>query len=343
MQGRCPTPFGIRGGITRRRILRDLAVRHVPNAFRHQRRDHSCGRSVRGQPPPCPTPFGIRGGITLVAADPDPDRKEVPNAFRHQRRDHTLSTVLPSAAKRSVPNAFRHQRRDHVYQVINSCRSSCAQRLSASEAGSRDLSQRGRRPPLVPNAFRHQRRDHGCRSRRAPPGSRAQRLSASEAGSRKHGAKLGWNVRVPNAFRHQRRDHDIRATLHDAAEECPTPFGIRGGITASEIASIRDAHTCPTPFGIRGGITPRQRRCGGAGRCAQRLSASEAGSLALVAPGGPKPHFHAPARLPWRTSPLQIAQSPGPSATPPVLERPYRRSGPLPSASYTMRQPPTRC
>ncbi len=231
----------------------------------------------------CSTPFGIRGRITRHLA-PGALTLAVLNAFRHQRKDHRRMRARSSRAcwcstpfgirgritrrvhdqgrRHPVLNAFRHQRKDH-----------------RQDRAGRDVYED------VLNAFRHQRKDHvignaltssgqvcstpfGIRGRITHPHldreqhrfAGAQRLSASEEGSHV--------CLIASAF----------------SGLCSTPFGIRGRITSP--ASTRlGRKTVLNAF-------RHQRKDHLAGESwfsevasAQRLSASEEGSLAGHSPG----------------------------------------------------------
>ncbi len=114
------------------------------------------------------------------------------------------------ARRGRVLNAFRHQRKDHAKRAwVASSTFDGAQRLSASEEGSRHNDEGALPRAGVLNAFRHQRKDHRVTDFIFKHLLRAQRLSASEEGSRH-----------PSWPRHRA-----------GRNRCSTPFGIRGRIT----------------------------------------------------------------------------------------------------------------
>ena len=88
----CSTPFGIKARITHHQAERNDHHADVLNAFRHQGKNHRCGRS--GQRP----------------------RREVLNAFRHQGKNHQR-TVSRITAQNEVLNAFRHQGKNHLQLI----------------------------------------------------------------------------------------------------------------------------------------------------------------------------------------------------------------------------------
>jgi len=158
----CSTPFGIGGWITEILEATLDEIRYVLNAFRHRRVDHFSiplqGR-INGV---CSTPFGIGGWITLArGAASAGDALHVLNAFRHRRVDHHRANQV-TLGNPLVLNAFRHRRVDHSLhpQIPFSASSVCAQRLSASEGGSRRLAMAEALRQQVLNAFRHRRVDH---------------------------------------------------------------------------------------------------------------------------------------------------------------------------------------
>ena len=129
------------------------------------------------------------------------------NAFRHLMKDH-YGVGVPDVFVLDVLNAFRHLMKDHTLQDAQAAADQSAQRLSASDEGSRwDFAQdivwekvlnafrhlmkdhtngdSGKQfAPEVLNAFRHLMKDHETLPAALGSGACAQRLSASDEGSR---------------------------------------------------------------------------------------------------------------------------------------------------------------
>ncbi len=160
-------------------------------------------------------------------------------------------------AQGQVLNAFRHQRKDHSQDVAAPLLgTACSTPFGIRGRITRPEPLVGYRQSCVLNAFRHQRKDH---------------LRLVE--------QCHTSIPVLNAFRHQRKDHKRFVLLDPKSEQCSTPFGIRGRITGLPRQGARHHGVCSTPFGIRGRITRRPVDEGIESIGAQRLSASEEGSL----------------------------------------------------------------
>ncbi len=138
----------------------------------------------------------------------------------------------------------------------------CAQRLSASEIGSPENKRDNHSVHFrVLTAFRHRRLVHPLILGSIPATRCAQRLSASEIGS----------PIDPRSCRN-------RAIL------CSTPFGIGDWFTLLQLAIVDHVRLCSTPFGIGDWFTAELVNQGRFKKiCAQRLSASEIGSLTIEA------------------------------------------------------------
>ncbi len=203
----------------------------------------------------CSTPFGIRGRITFT---PCCKISALPGAQR-----------LSASEEGSQPGS----------PGVLSSRLLCAQRLSASEEGS-----------LVGGDYRIEAdgcsTPFGIRGRitkrqgmRTDLESSAQRLSASEEGSLERQGHILDGKRVLNAFRHQRKDHKSAYPCSCSAAPCSTPFGIRGRITG--VARADDGQSLVLNAFRHQRKDHREVRAPQSARsCAQRLSASEEGSLA---------------------------------------------------------------
>ena len=155
----CSTPFGINGIDHAVHRLHPRPVRHVLNAFRHQR----------------------NGSPTPVRLDPH-SRWSVLNAFRHQRKSITIILSVRDRLQYLVLNAFRHQRNRSLHSGPSSTLTvaMCSTPFGINGIDHCTFALSSVTSLIVLNAFRHHGIDHVLRRVcRRPAWDSAQRLSAS--------------------------------------------------------------------------------------------------------------------------------------------------------------------
>ena len=275
------------------------------NAFRHRRSDHTqAAHYLYVSEYSCSTPFGIGDRITQPQNFAQMDRWRCSTPFGIGDRITVWTgdgvSALPGAQRlsaseigsRTPPEVFHADRwgcstpfgiGDRITLFVHGVSSLIPMCSTPFGIGDR-ITPRRRLVPTenrVLNAFRHRRSDHACSVDR-PDRVRQECSTPFGIGDRitNHIRKIGEALnKVLNAFRHRRSDHSCRINRSARRASCAQR------LSASEIGSqaqgglLQNSPPCSTPFGIGDRITWAQCCDLGPNVSAQRLSASEIGSL----------------------------------------------------------------